>query len=140
MSALRHSVPLRLLACTAALWAGGALADEADIRKALAERLPNLPKIDEVRPAPVPGLFEVRLGTELIYTDPKGLYVIQGEVMLVQQLTESIRAMAGFQRSNRKQSFEPDSIKNTNVSLGVAAVAIVRRMLTVISITRPRWT
>lgn len=48
--------------------------------------------------------------------------VIQGEVMLVQQLTESIRAMAGFQRSNRRQSFEPDSIKNTNVSLGVAAV------------------
>jgi len=30
--------------------------------------------------------------------------------------------MAGFQRSNRKQSFEPDSIKNTNVAFGVAAV------------------
>lgn len=48
--------------------------------------------------------------------------VIQGEVMLIQQLTESIRAMAGFQRSNRKQSFEPDAIKNTNVAFGVAAV------------------
>jgi hypothetical protein len=48
--------------------------------------------------------------------------VIQGEVMLIQQLTESIRAMVGFQRSNRKQSFEPDSIKNTNVGLGFAAV------------------
>lgn len=48
--------------------------------------------------------------------------VIQGEVMLIQQLTESIRAMAGFQRSNRKQSFEPDSIKNTNVALGIAAI------------------
>lgn len=81
MSAHRLSLPLRLLACVAALWAGGAGADEAEIRKALAERLPNLPKIDEVRPAPVPGLFEVRLGTELIYTDPKGLYVIQGEVI-----------------------------------------------------------
>jgi len=81
MSAHRLSFPLRLLACATALWAGGALADEAEIRKALAERLPNLPKIDEVRPAPVPGLFEVRLGTELIYTDPKGLYVIQGEVI-----------------------------------------------------------
>lgn len=81
MLAHRLSLPLRLLACTTALWASGALADEAEIRKALAERLPNLPKIDEVRPAPVPGLFEVRLGTELIYTDPKGLYVIQGEVI-----------------------------------------------------------
>jgi len=48
--------------------------------------------------------------------------VIQGEVMLIQQLTESIRAMAGFQRSNRKQSFEPDAIKNTNVAFGIMAV------------------
>ena len=72
---------LRLLACTAALWAGGSLADEADIRKAITERLPNLPKIDEVRPAPVPGLFELRFGSELMYTDAKGQYLIQGEVI-----------------------------------------------------------
>ncbi|BFU96538.1 MAG: conserved exported protein of unknown function [Nitrospira sp.] len=48
--------------------------------------------------------------------------VIQGEVMLIHQFTESLRAMAGFQRSNRKQSFEPESIKNTNVAVGIAAV------------------
>jgi thiol:disulfide interchange protein DsbC len=72
---------LGLLACAAALWAGGALADEAEIRKALAERLPNLPKIDEVRPAPIAGLFEVRIGSEIIYTDPKGQYLLQGEVI-----------------------------------------------------------
>lgn len=81
MSAHRPSSPLHLLACATALMAGSALADEAEIRKALSERLPNLPKIDEVRPAPVPGLFEVRLGNELLYTDPKGQYVIQGEVI-----------------------------------------------------------
>jgi thiol:disulfide interchange protein DsbC len=72
---------LRILACTAALWVGGAVADEAEIRKALSERLPNLPKIDEVRPAPVPGLFEVRIGTDIVYTDPKGQYILQGEVI-----------------------------------------------------------
>jgi thiol:disulfide interchange protein DsbC len=72
---------LRLLACAATLCAGNVLADEAEIRKAFTERLPNLPKIDEVRPAPVPGLFEVRIGSELMYTDPKGLYIIQGEVI-----------------------------------------------------------
>lgn len=72
---------LRILACTAALWVGGAVADEAEIRKALSERLPNLPKIDEVRPAPIAGLFEVRIGSEVIYTDPKGQYIVQGEMI-----------------------------------------------------------
>lgn len=72
---------LRILACTAALWVGGAAADEAEIRKALSERLPNLPKIDEVRPAPIAGLFEVRIGSEIVYTDPKGQYIVQGEVI-----------------------------------------------------------
>lgn len=79
----RPALPLalRLLACATALYAGSVLADEADIRKAFTERLPNLPKIDEVRPAPLPGLFEVRIGTDLMYTDAKGQYIIQGEVI-----------------------------------------------------------
>ncbi|MBA4177090.1 MAG: disulfide isomerase [Leptothrix sp. (in: Bacteria)] len=53
-----------------------AVADEATIRKALAERLPKLPKIDEVARAPVPGLWEVRYGgTEIIYSDDKGDFI-----------------------------------------------------------------
>ena len=38
-------------------------------------------KIDEVRPTPMAGLFEVRIGTDLFYTDAKGNYVIQGELI-----------------------------------------------------------
>lgn len=57
-----------------------ALANEAVIRKALAERMPNAPKIDEVRPSPVPGLWEIRIGNELRYTDPTGSFVIEGEI------------------------------------------------------------
>ncbi|WP_440109895.1 DsbC family protein [Acidovorax sp. BL-A-41-H1] len=56
-------------------------AQEADIRKALAERIPQMDKIDEVRPTPMKGLFEVRIGTDLFYTDAKGNYVIQGELI-----------------------------------------------------------
>ena len=37
-------------------------------------------KIDEVRP-PMKGLYEVRIGTDLFYTDAKGDYVIQGELI-----------------------------------------------------------
>ena len=42
-------------------------AQEATIRRNLAERLPNLPKIDEVSKTPVEGLYEVRLGHELFW-------------------------------------------------------------------------
>jgi thiol:disulfide interchange protein DsbC len=66
----------------AALCAGGASAQEAAIRKALAEHVPNLPKIDEVRPAQIPGLFEVRFGgTNIVYTDAKGEYLIEGALI-----------------------------------------------------------
>ncbi len=56
-------------------------AQEALIRKNLAERLPNLPKIDEVSKTPIPGLFEVRIGTEIFYTDEQGNYLIQGDLI-----------------------------------------------------------
>lgn len=55
-------------------------AQEAAIRKNLAERLPQLPKIDEVSKTPLPGLYEVRMGTELLYTDEQGNYVISGSI------------------------------------------------------------
>lgn len=56
-------------------------ADEAMIRKNLAERLPNFPAIDEVSKTPIPGLYEVRIGTELLYTDERGDHVIQGSII-----------------------------------------------------------
>ncbi|PJI96248.1 thiol:disulfide interchange protein DsbC [Acidovorax sp. 69] len=58
-----------------------ATAQESDIRKALAERIPQMDKIDEVRSTPMAGLYEVRIGTDLFYTDAKGNYVIQGELI-----------------------------------------------------------
>ncbi|MBN9340452.1 MAG: DsbC family protein [Comamonadaceae bacterium] len=78
--------PLRALSAlcagaTLALLGLGAQADESVIRKTLGERIPQLAKIDEVRATPMPGLFEVRVGTDLFYTDAKGSYVIQGELI-----------------------------------------------------------
>jgi len=61
--------------------AHAAFADEAAIRKNLAERLPNFPAIDEVSKTPIPGLYEVRIGTELLYTDERGDHVIQGSII-----------------------------------------------------------
>ena len=58
-----------------------ALANEAVIRKAIAERMPNAPKLDEVRPSPIPGLWEIRFGSDVRYTDPTGSYLIEGELL-----------------------------------------------------------
>ncbi|OSZ73249.1 DsbC family protein [Hydrogenophaga sp. IBVHS1] len=70
-----------LLAALAAL-SLGALAQEAAIRKALVERLPNLPNIEEVTKTPVPGIWEVRLaGNRLLYSDNSGNYIFQGALI-----------------------------------------------------------
>ena len=69
-------------ACLLSIFAvSAALAQEAQIRKNLAERLPNFPKIDEVSKTPVPGLYEVRLGSDVLYTDEQGNYLIQGQII-----------------------------------------------------------
>jgi thiol:disulfide interchange protein DsbC len=59
------------------------MAQEAVIRKTLAERLPKLPPIDEVTRTPIPGLWEVRFGgTEILYSDDKGEHILVGGSMI----------------------------------------------------------
>ena len=58
-----------------------AAADEAAIRKNLAERLPNFPPIDEVSKTPIPGVYELRIGAEIFYSDEQGQYVLQGSLI-----------------------------------------------------------
>ena len=70
-----------LLTVAAATLSLSATAQEDAIRKALAQRIPQMDKIDEVRATPMKGLYEVRIGTDLFYTDAKGDYVIQGELI-----------------------------------------------------------
>jgi thiol:disulfide interchange protein DsbC len=65
----------------AAFVCGSALAQEATIRKNLSERLPNLPKIDEISKTPLPGVYEVRIGTEVLYADEQGNHLIQGQLI-----------------------------------------------------------
>ena len=61
--------------------AHAASAQEAVIRKAIAERIPNFPKIDEVTKTAIPGLYELRIGTDLVYTDEQGNYLIEGALI-----------------------------------------------------------
>jgi thiol:disulfide interchange protein DsbC len=54
---------------------------EAAIRETLAARIPDLPKIDEVAGTPVAGLYEVRIGTDVVYSDERGSYILQGNLI-----------------------------------------------------------
>ena len=82
MTPLLRSRSLSLLPLAVmALFAHAAFAQEAVIRKTLAERLPDFPKIDEVAKTAIPGLYEVRIGTEVLYTDERGDYLIEGNLI-----------------------------------------------------------
>jgi thiol:disulfide interchange protein DsbC len=57
-------------------------AQDAALRKTLAERLPNLPKIDEISRTAMPGVVEVRInGFDIVYTDLEGNFLIQGNLI-----------------------------------------------------------
>ena len=87
--------PLRRLLpglCFMLALAGMARADEATIRKNLADRMPQLPKIDEVSKAPMPGLWELRIGTDILYTDETGTYVIEGNIFDTRTRTDLTKA------------------------------------------------
>lgn len=83
---MKFTLPkLALIVSIAALSLGSVMAQEAAIRKNLSERLPNLPKIDEVSKTPMNGLFEIRMGNEVMYSDATGNFLIQGALIDVQQ-------------------------------------------------------
>ena len=99
MTSMPSPIRLRGIGLGLALLAMGALgvlpsarADEAAIRKNLAERLPNLPRIDEVTRTPIPGIYEVRIGTDLLYSDEHGNYVIQGSIVETRTRTDLTQA------------------------------------------------
>jgi thiol:disulfide interchange protein DsbC len=76
----------RALVATALLTLGmtSAMAQghEATIRKALSERLPQMPKIEEITATPLPGIYELRLNNnEIYYSDAAANYLIQGNLI-----------------------------------------------------------
>ena len=70
-----------LALCLGAMLAHAAVAQEAVIRKNIAERLPDFPKIDEISKTPIPGLYELRIGAEILYTDERGDHLIEGHLI-----------------------------------------------------------
>jgi len=70
-----------MLALLLALGAHAAIAQEALIRKNIAARLPDFPKIDEVTKTAIPGIYEIRVGTDIFYSDEQGNHLFEGQVI-----------------------------------------------------------
>lgn len=54
---------------------------EAQLRRNLEQRLPGAGKIDEVARTPIAGLYEVRVGTDLFYSDAEGNHLLNGHLI-----------------------------------------------------------
>ena len=89
------------IASFVSLSSGATFAQEAAIRKNLAERLPAFAKIDEVSKTPMNGLYEVRVNdNDIFYTDAEGNYLLQGALIdtrakrnLTEERTEKLNAI-----------------------------------------------
>jgi thiol:disulfide interchange protein DsbC len=77
-----QTIPKIILSVLVVLAFASSYAQEDVIRKNLAERIPKLPKIDEVSKSPMAGLYEIRVGgTDIYYTDSSGSYLIDGQLI-----------------------------------------------------------
>ncbi|MEJ7139122.1 DsbC family protein [Amphibiibacter pelophylacis] len=78
------SSPEKAATAAQATPAGAAPLDEAaqkSLREALAKGLPQLGQTGEIRPTPLPGLYEIQAGKEVFYSDATGRYILQGEIV-----------------------------------------------------------
>jgi thiol:disulfide interchange protein DsbC len=72
-------------------------ADPKDPRVALLKRLPAGAKLEDLRPSPIPGIFEFAQGAEISYLTADGKYFIDGNIYDMdsrENLTETMRTHA----------------------------------------------
>ena len=71
------------------------------------QSMPAFPEVSEVRETPIQGLYEVRIGSEIAYTDAQGQFLVIGEIMdlkthrnLTQERLESLIEKIKFDELN----------------------------------------
>ena len=73
---MKKLIPLFLFV----LWSS-AHAGENEIRKSLQSKFPGIGKLEHIVKTPYAGLYEVVIDDQLLYTDEKGQYVFEGNVI-----------------------------------------------------------
>jgi thiol:disulfide interchange protein DsbC len=121
---ISKSLAAALSVVMAALVLQGGLAsaeDAKDPRVALLKRLPPGAKLDDLRPAPIQGLYEFSQGAELSYLTADGKYFIDGNIydMATRQNLSEIRraqarvALIGAVPESQMVIFSPDNPRYT---------------------------
>ena len=88
---------------------------EAELKKLIEPRLGDGVKIDSIKPTSYSGLLEVRIGSDIFYTDAKGDYLIMGQVFK----TENMRNLT------KERTDELSKIKFNDLPFG-DAIKIVK--------------
>lgn len=74
--------------CVILFLSGTAAANEAAVRQAMQKKYPNIP-VDSVTKSPIPGLYEVYAGGEVLYADENVNYLItRGRMIDVERKTD----------------------------------------------------
>lgn len=90
MNSMRRGLAAVFTACTLAAAGAPAFAQggavqmpvpEAAIKRSLKERVPNIGEIDEINRTPLPGIYEVRVDTDLFYSDAEGNFLFTGDLI-----------------------------------------------------------
>src|ERR1700723_1521164 len=95
---LKILAALTLVMCAMGLDARAASADQpADPRAALLKLLPAGSKVEDLRPSPIPGIYEFMQGADVNYLTADGKYFIDGNLYDMKSrdnLTEALRTHA----------------------------------------------
>jgi thiol:disulfide interchange protein DsbC len=116
------SAALSVVVAAVAFHGGVASAEDAsDPRVALLKRLPPGAKLEDLRPAPIPGLYELSEGGAISYLTADGKYFIDGNIydMATRQNLSEIRraqarvALIGAIPESQMVIFSPDNPRYT---------------------------
>lgn len=77
----RRASAVLFAAVISAALCGSAAAEPAELRANLAKLLPQAPKVDEVTPSPIPGLWLVRAGGHIVYSNAEGTILVEGHMV-----------------------------------------------------------
>ena len=86
-----HMAAAALFALTA-VTASAQTAQEAAIRKMVESRLGEGVKVDSITKTPYSGLYEVRIGSDIVYTDAKAEYLFVGRVIDAKTMQDYTKA------------------------------------------------
>ena len=88
---------------------------EAELKKLIEPRLGEGVKIDSIKPTPYSGLLEVRIASDIFYTDAKGDYLVMGQVFKTE----------GMRNLTKERTDELSKIKFNDLPFG-DAIKIVK--------------